>query len=366
MAARLEGNQIFTWNAAAAPDQRRPFRHTHISGAGVGVIDPTTVVDVESGVEEQCARGGNLGSHVKDDPPIGLEAGSGVEHEQNDLVDVRRRASPADDEYVTLGINPHVRGLIEALDTRLPVDIRPKQRPGGGIAFYGEKIVVEVGDITVRIACAGDKDTACAIEIKSTRAVTLTDGIVELPEQLAVRPAQLNRAVFIYEIDAGTGHINIARAIDFHVDGEIVARHSPILAPEQRAIARGIFVHHVVGVIVALVAGDGDEHVAARVEQNFNRRVLGKRRKGGAIVNLAPLQDAAGIELERHHIRSITYCAARHVNVTSLVSHDRGAKLRYPRTAAVFNLVEQRAGRRVVSKNQDIGEIIGTGCIPTT
>ena len=144
LAARLEGNQIFTWNAAAAPDERRPFRHAHISGAGVGVIDPTTVVDVEGGVEAQCARGGNLGSHVKDDPSIGLEAGSGVEHEQNDLVDVRRRAGPADDEYVTLGINPHVRGLIEALHTGLAVDIRPKQRPSGRIAFYSEKLIVEI------------------------------------------------------------------------------------------------------------------------------------------------------------------------------------------------------------------------------
>ena len=89
-------------------DERRPFCHTDISGAGVGIIDPTTVVDVEGGVEAQCARGGNLRSHVKDDPSIGLEAGSGVEHEQNDLVDVRRRTGSADDEYVTLGINPHV------------------------------------------------------------------------------------------------------------------------------------------------------------------------------------------------------------------------------------------------------------------
>ena len=59
---------------------------------------------------------------------IGLEAGSGVEHEQNDLVDVRRRAGPADDEYVTLGINPHIRRRIEALDTGLAVDMRPEQR----------------------------------------------------------------------------------------------------------------------------------------------------------------------------------------------------------------------------------------------
>ena len=136
--------QVFTWNPAAAPDERRPFRHAHIYGAGVGVIDPTTVVEVEGGVEAQCARGGNLGSHVKDEPAIGLEAGSGVEHEQNDLVDVRRRAGPADDEYVTLGINPHVRGLIEALDTGLAVDIRPKQRPSGRIAFYSEKLIVEI------------------------------------------------------------------------------------------------------------------------------------------------------------------------------------------------------------------------------
>jgi hypothetical protein len=85
------------------PDKRGPFRHTHIYGPGVGVIDPTAVVDVEGVVEAQCARDGNLRSYVKDNPSIGLEAGSGVEHEQNDLVDVRRRAGPADDEYVTLG-----------------------------------------------------------------------------------------------------------------------------------------------------------------------------------------------------------------------------------------------------------------------
>ena len=93
------------------------------------------------------------------------------------------------------------------------------------------------------------KDTACAIEKESAGAVALTDGVVELPEQLSVAPAQFNRAVFIDEIDPDAGHINIARAIDFHVDGEIVAGNAPALLPEHRAIGRGIFDHNVVGVI---------------------------------------------------------------------------------------------------------------------
>src|SRR5678815_2147342 len=112
------------------------------------------------------------------------------------------------------------------------------------------------------------------------------------------------------------------------------------------------------------MAGDGDKHIPVRVAQNLYRRVLGKRPKRRTIPYLPPLQDATAIELKRHHVQPITYGAARHVNVTSLVSHDRGAKLRYPRTAAVLNLAEQRAGHRVVSKYQDIGEIIGTGRIP--
>ena len=49
------------------------------------------------------------------------------------------------------------------------------------------------------------------------------EGVIKLPEQLSIAPAQFDRAVLIDEINRRAGDIDVARRIDFHVDGEIVA-----------------------------------------------------------------------------------------------------------------------------------------------
>ena len=53
---------------------------------------------------------------------------------------------------MTLGINPHIRWRIEAIDAAVPVDMRPEQRARGGVAFHSEKVVVEIRVVAIRIA----------------------------------------------------------------------------------------------------------------------------------------------------------------------------------------------------------------------
>src|SRR6185436_1212633 len=136
-----------------------------------------------------------------DDAAVRLQAGGGVQDEQDGVRAVGRGVGGAGHECMAGPVHHDVAGSVPAADAVGPVQVAPSERARRGVALHRVDVVVHVRLVAVRIHSAGDVYAALAVEREGGHPVVVTRPVVGLPDQAAVRPLQLDGAELVLGVD---------------------------------------------------------------------------------------------------------------------------------------------------------------------